>query len=81
MDSGSENSKKIYRALDDELPLRLIIGTFNNPKEWELAYKGESAGNFKKDFEPKPEFIGKVVELTDDLHIMDFFKAGQDRAD
>ena len=65
----------LKQALDNDVPLRLIIASVDDPEERALVMQGHPASDFKKSFDPRKDLIGEVVVLTADRHVMDFFGA------
>lgn len=59
-------------AMRGNLNVRLVIAY---TKETDVVDEGQGAGGIKKDFEVRPDLVGKVVEFDGDRYIIDFRRA------
>lgn len=59
----AEVRRHLQRAFDEGLAVRLITATLADPKDRESVDAGLNASGAQKDFDPRPDMIGRVTEF------------------
>ena len=71
-----EVRRHLQRAFDEGLSVHLIVATLSDPKDYAAVDAGQNASDAKKDFEPRPDMIGRVTEFDGDNFCIRFERHG-----